>query len=286
MPGKRPRSGGVFGSANAECPPNDAAHPQTIVLGGWLAYSRPMQRFTLLVLLILVLAAGVQAAVYKWVDAQGVIHYSDRPEEGAVEVQLPEPSIYTPRPLPQSKTPSKPASDDSAQSAAYERFTITSPSEGEYLRNATGDVPVSMALVPDLKPGHRIQLGLDGVGARQTVASTRAVLKEVNRGPHSLSAEVIDEAGAPVISADPVRFFLFREIVDRPKSGDRDEELDQPKNPNSPVPQSDDSLSSGQSGKRSSSYAPSYTPAPAGSAFKPARPDGGSVYAPSYGGGN
>jgi len=37
----------------------------------------------------LALAGAVFGQAYKWVDEDGVVHYSDRPQEGAEEIQLP-----------------------------------------------------------------------------------------------------------------------------------------------------------------------------------------------------
>ena len=47
---------------------------------------------------VLCLAAGLAAAAptYRWVDAQGQVHYSDRPVEGAQEVELKDIQSYTP----------------------------------------------------------------------------------------------------------------------------------------------------------------------------------------------
>ena len=38
----------------------------------------------------------MSAAVYKWVDGSGQVHYGDQPSAGATEVELPESMVYTP----------------------------------------------------------------------------------------------------------------------------------------------------------------------------------------------
>ena len=55
----------------------------------------------LLTAVALILLAGVALAqAYRWVDKDGVVHYSDRPEPGAEEVQLPE---YRPSSAPTAR---------------------------------------------------------------------------------------------------------------------------------------------------------------------------------------
>jgi len=259
-----------------------------IVCGRALTYAPTMKRHSLALALCFVVAFSAQGAFFKWTDADGVVHYSDHREKGAVRVDLPEPTVYAPPPLPSLQGQAKSPPEDSEPPVSYEHFAILAPTQGQYLRNATGEVDVRFDLKPALQAGHRIQLALDGVGAQQSVTSTHALLKNVYRGPHSLFAEVIDQRGATVVSAEPVRFFLFVETVDRPKGETGDEPgTDVTSSPYAPAPHQNDSYTPGSPGSGSSQNAPDYVPAPSppggGETFTPVGPGGGSVYAPSYG---
>jgi len=44
-----------------------------------MAINRILKKFTPLVLLALPLAGAGTAAIYKWVDEEGIVHYGDRP---------------------------------------------------------------------------------------------------------------------------------------------------------------------------------------------------------------
>src|SRR6202158_6513900 len=79
-----------------------------------------MQRFVslrlaALGLLIVAAVAGAQTTTtYRWVDAQGVVHYSDTPQPGAQVIQVPSAQTYRAPPpppaAPAAATPDEPAS--------------------------------------------------------------------------------------------------------------------------------------------------------------------------------
>ncbi|MGH8399705.1 MAG: DUF4124 domain-containing protein, partial [Gammaproteobacteria bacterium] len=50
----------------------------------------------LIILLLLAMTTFAQAdQVYKWVDAQGNVHYSDKPHPGAQKVKIAPPQSYS-----------------------------------------------------------------------------------------------------------------------------------------------------------------------------------------------
>jgi hypothetical protein len=238
-----------------------------------------MARPPLLLVLLVVGAASAYGAVYKWTDADGVVHYGDQPVDGAKRVELPEPSRYAPPPLPRLRGEEPAGRTDAADSeASYERFAITRPEAGEYVRNASGDVEVELALEPGLQEGHRIQLLVDGVPARQDLTSTRALLKNVARGTHSIQARVMDASGEILIAAGPVPFFLFVETVEEPGEPGEAPPSDGPAYP--PIPRDETQFSRPPQGNGEEPYAPEPRPE---DAFSPSAPGGsGSVYQPSY----
>src|SRR5579872_4850470 len=103
-------------------------------------------------LLFLILAgltvSTLAAPLYKWVDAQGVVHYSDKPHEGAVKLKLPPAQTY--------KAPAQgyvaPPPESRSSSPGYDSFIISSPGKDETLFNVTG-ATVAVSLSPGLRPG-------------------------------------------------------------------------------------------------------------------------------------
>ena len=172
-----------------------------------------MQIRIIVILLGLLAAGSVLAQAYKWTDADGVVHYSDRPQPGATEVDLgkysaPQGNSLVRKPLP--RRPDKTASDEPGV-FRYTSLSIASPAAEETLWNIEAVLNVSVALSPALQSGHRLRVYFDGTP--QDVSGTSFQLQEVYRGAHNLQAEVVDETGKVLIRSQPSRFYVQQTSV-------------------------------------------------------------------------
>ena len=168
----------------------------------------------IIVILLGLLASGFALAqAYKWTDADGVVHYSDRPQPGATEVDLGKYSAPQGNTLARKPLPRRADSADKDDSGAfrYTSLSIASPAAEETLWNIEATLSVSVALNPALQRGHRLRVYFDGTP--QEVSSTSFQLQEVYRGAHNLQAEVVDEAGNVLIRSQPSRFYVQQTSV-------------------------------------------------------------------------
>ncbi len=176
-----------------------------------------MYRIVCIILLAFVVGAGTTRAdsIYKWVDAQGNVHYSDHPRPGSQKVQLPRTQTYTP-PSSAADVPaaSFPASA-SAPTAAYTQFSITSPASQANLWYVH-QVTVSVSVSPSLQSGDTITYHLDGQTIGPTT-NTSATFKHIYRGTHTASATLHAANGAS-LSAGPVTFYVHQKTILGPKS--------------------------------------------------------------------
>lgn len=171
-------------------------------------------------LLLAALGSTVQAAdgVWKWVDAQGVTHYADRPVPGAVQVDIKVQSYSTPAsaavPAPATPAGTTPAA------APYRLLEVWRPSSEETITNTGGVVPVRARIDPTLRPRHTLGFYLDGkrVDGLQP-GSLDIELQNVPRGTHSVVAAVFDDTGKTVQQSAPVVFFVRQESVAQPPVG-------------------------------------------------------------------
>ena len=112
------------------------------------------------------LAAGViLAQAYKWTDEDGIVHYSDRPQEGAVEMQLPTDGIHAPPVSVLQQRRGLGRSVDAVeevQAFKYESLVVAAPSAEETLWNIEGVLNVTLSVTPALQVGHRIRVYFDG----------------------------------------------------------------------------------------------------------------------------
>ncbi|NND54667.1 MAG: DUF4124 domain-containing protein [Gammaproteobacteria bacterium] len=161
--------------------------------------------------LLLLCAGAVSAQVYKWVDEDGVVHYSDQPHPGAERVDIKQNTFRAP------SAGTQPARGDAAEQSqpdrpfAYESLTFSSPTAEQTLWNIGGTLNVTLSLSPGLRNGDRVTLYVDG--ASQPIAGLSTQLEEVWRGAHNLQAEVVDANGTLMIRSDPIRFYVQQTSV-------------------------------------------------------------------------
>ena len=154
------------------------------------------------------------AQAYRWVDEDGVVHYSDRPREGAEQIVLPKQNTVS---VPRRQTPSQatqtePAEDDSpAEPFRYTSLEITSPAAEETLWNIEGVLNVSLNVQPALQPGHQVRVFFDG--EPQMVDGTSFQIQEVWRGVHNVQAEILDETGKMMTRSRTNRFYVQQNTI-------------------------------------------------------------------------
>jgi hypothetical protein len=159
-------------------------------------------------ILLLMASAAVHAEVYKSVNADGEVVYSDQPTRGAERIKMPVLPSYTPQPVTTLSRSTRAAD----QQSHYEHFTLSGPANEATIRNNLGTVVIETVLTPALllSQGHSIQYYLDGVAHGAAIDSTSLTLTNVDRGQHQLSASVLDAAGTVLISTAETTVFVKR----------------------------------------------------------------------------
>lgn len=156
------------------------------------------------------------AEVYRWIDGEGQVHYSDRPSPGADRVIL---DVVPPSssPVVAGSSPGRtPSRSGNERAPGYEALTVQAPKQDETLWNIEGQLDVAVAPQPALQAGHRIQLLLDGQTAAELEPGlTRTRLSDVFRGQHTLTARIQDEFDTTLKQSDPVTFYVQQGIQQR-----------------------------------------------------------------------
>ena len=174
-----------------------------------------METRPIFVLVGLLAAASVMAEAYRWVDEDGIVHYSDRPQPGAERVNLSEYSRNTGARLYRERPRSNTADEESASDEPfrYESLSISSPGAEETLWNIEGTLNVSLSLSPGLQSGHQVRAYFNG--ERRLVSGTSFTINEVYRGVHNIQVEVIDQTGRLMIRSTTNRFYVQQNTVRR-----------------------------------------------------------------------
>lgn len=173
-----------------------------------------------ILLLALALAAAPLAAkdeVYRWVDAEGIVHYGSKPpSKDAKPVELPPLQTYKSGHSPglppaASRIPSSPPAAESLS------LRITAPVQDETFRDPQGLVSVSVEVTPALPPGAAFRFYLDGVVQnKQPWAAPGYTFTEVERGEHSVSVAVVAGDGTELRRSPAVRFYQMPPIASPP----------------------------------------------------------------------
>jgi hypothetical protein len=91
----------------------------------------------------------------------------------------------------------------------YASVAIVQPANEETVHDNEGNVSVQVAVSPRLAPGDRIVLLLDGRPVSQQPGTTLA-LSGVERGTHTLQAQVVDTNGATLAASQLVTFHMWQ----------------------------------------------------------------------------
>ncbi|HEX3845515.1 MAG TPA: DUF4124 domain-containing protein [Steroidobacteraceae bacterium] len=154
---------------------------------------------------------GGTTTVYKWVDAQGVVHYSDQPHPNAQKLEVRGAQTFAA--LPVESTSSAPAPQETQSSAAaYQGCAITEPTDQQTLMNVQQATAVVQAS-PQLRPSDQIRLFVDG---KQISGSGTSFTFPVFRGQHSVQAVIEDNTGQIVCETSTVTFFVHQPSVQNP----------------------------------------------------------------------
>lgn len=174
-------------------------------------------KYTLLtsfLLFVFVTANVADAALYKGVDAEGNVFYSDKPFDDAEEFTPPPISVMD---APKIKVGKKVVEDEKPAEFKYTSFDILSPKNNQTIWNEP-DLTVSMKLTPALnsEKGHKIWLLLDGKPVVKNSQKTLLKIGQIDRGAHELQGQVRDKKGKIVVRTRAIVMFIQRTSVFSP----------------------------------------------------------------------
>jgi len=142
--------------------------------------------------------ASQAAVIYKWTDAEGVVHYSDQSVPGAQKIYTSGPTTTGgstgAQPNPASQAPIT-LGPSNAPKQMYSILAISSPTPEQTF---FGDDPIgaALALEPSLKPGDTITWHLNGRQLDDAApTATQFALPRLDRGTYAIAATITDSTG-------------------------------------------------------------------------------------------
>ena len=157
--------------------------------------------------LSLLAALSVQAAViYRWVDADGVVHYSDQQAPGAERIATSSPNTALAGPRsPAGAT--QPTKKPPSSSLNYTEITITSPQPDQTFFG-NDPIAVNLNLIPGLKSGHSITWHMNGKQLDEQRDTVSFTIAQLARGTYALTATITDQQTGETVNSNSVTFFV------------------------------------------------------------------------------
>jgi len=166
-----------------------------------------------LLILLLLINTPVYAEIYKITNPDGSTSYSD--------VKVPGSKVIIPpklTPTPAFKAPkkaNKPTAKKSPEAEPYQSISIVSPAHQSIIRDNNGDLKVSFTLTPELliQAKHSVSVLLNGKVVKKGLTANQAILKNINRGSHAISAQIVDDHNKPLLSSPVITVHIKRHSI-------------------------------------------------------------------------
>lgn len=172
-----------------------------------------MTRYILILLAAtLALTSLANAQIYKSVDANGVVTFSDTPPQGsqATVQQIPSPmrinSMQAVRIRPIEE-------NDNEKSDVEKNLSIVSPVDNATIPIGAGIFDVLLNASSELSDGESVELYLDDERVGDAQTDLEWTLTYVVRGAHRIQAKWLAEDGTTLAMSEPITVFVLRPSV-------------------------------------------------------------------------
>jgi Domain of unknown function (DUF4124) len=171
--------------------------------------------FTLLCLLC---SLALAATVYRWVDENGVVHYSDQPHPNAEKMQVHAAQTYKPSALDTPSAGGGGGSSASSSASPYRGCAVVQPQDGQAYANVDS-LTVVVQTDPQLHQGDKVYVMIDGQAVNGGAPTgPQFVLSPVERGSHTAQAQVKDAGGAIMCQTPTVTFEVHQNSLLNPNN--------------------------------------------------------------------
>ncbi|NNJ49392.1 MAG: hypothetical protein HKP22_03385 [Gammaproteobacteria bacterium] len=158
-------------------------------------------------------ASSISAGLYKGLDEEGNVIYSDKPFENSEQFTPPAITVVDPLKVPPKEEVVK---EEKAAETKYTKFSISAPVNDQTIWNEP-DLMVSLKLTPALstEEGHTTWLLMDG---KPIVKNSQSLLLQIgrsDRGQHTLQAQIRNKKGKIIKRTKPVTIHIKNTVVRR-----------------------------------------------------------------------
>jgi hypothetical protein len=160
---------------------------------------------------------SLQADIYRSIDRDGNVTFTDEPNNKAELIELEELPTYEAAPIPvlPAEAMPEPVEEDNDLKKPKYKISITSPEQNQSIWTGGGVLTASVSVQPELNVNRadKVQFKLDGkkVGEPQTGLSY--TFQNIERGSHILTVSVVNKKGKVIKASKSVLFHMHRNSV-------------------------------------------------------------------------
>ena len=170
-------------------------------------------------LFLLINTAYAAQTVYQWTDDQGNTVFSDKPQHpDAKQIEVaPLPSFNPGTVVDKDAATPK---DDKVQKVSYQTLAVMSPKNEENIWSNPGIILVSVDVKPELAKEDKIVVLIDGKATDSPANGTNFQVTNVERGTHTLQAQIRDSQGKVVKTSNSVTVYMHKASLNQPSRGE------------------------------------------------------------------
>ncbi len=183
-------------------------HYSNVVTTTYMDYAEIMR--ILLLFVTLFFLTSISAGVYRSVDEDGNVIFTDRPSPDAEKIRVDKVQTISPPAVKDFEytSPEKPAKE------GYAKLEIISPQNDQTFTGGAGIVTINILIEPalDTEQGDRLILTMDGEKQAES-SSTSFSFTNLDRGTHTTKADIVNKGGRSLKSSATVTFYVIRPTV-------------------------------------------------------------------------
>ena len=161
--------------------------------------------------------AAASQEIYRWVDKNGQVHYSDQPDSPNAElINVIEPNAYEAVDAAQASSSGEAEEADEPGVSPYDSLSIVQPTPEQVFLGSDVVVTVVADLQGTLRPDHSVVFFLNG--NRRQGDGLSAEFSGLARGTYFLRASILDQNGDPVVTSQQTNFHVRQASTKNPQT--------------------------------------------------------------------
>ncbi|MGB0495141.1 MAG: DUF4124 domain-containing protein [Kangiellaceae bacterium] len=150
--------------------------------------------------------------LYKTVDKNGKITYSDKPSPDAKEIPMTEGQSINMKSPKVTFHSNENNNENNAQSDGYTTVTFAQPEHDGVIRNNGGYADFVINIQPSLDEAHHIAFYIDGALVDASISGMNISVKNVEYGSHTASFSILDSTNKLVVKSETLSFNLLHTV--------------------------------------------------------------------------